>query len=79
VSSANLPTTHLQPGDQILLVPLGGAAKTADETTYSATVVDIGAEGSSLVLHIAVPVDLAPLLVTLNATGGFGIVLKPGN
>jgi hypothetical protein len=81
VSGSNLPTTHLQPGDQILLVPLGGAVKTADQTTYTATVVDVGASGSdgSLVLHIAVPVDLAPTLVTLNAAGGFGIILKPGN
>jgi len=51
----NLPTAHLAPGDTILLVPLRTSADTANQTTYTATVVDIGVNGSGAILHIAVP------------------------
>jgi hypothetical protein len=80
IHATNLPALRLHPGDQILLVPLGGSDK-ATGSTYTATVVDVGTigNGGDTELHVAVPANLAPTLVTLNADGGLGIVLKAGN
>jgi hypothetical protein len=81
VGASNLPAAHLSPGDQILLVPLGAGAAKASQPSYSATVIDVSASGSDggLVMHVAVDADLAPTIVTLNASGGLGVVLKSGN
>jgi hypothetical protein len=82
--STSLPATHLHPGDQIALVPLQtnstpSAAQRTDQ--FPGTVVDVGTPGNdgTLVLHVAVDADDAATIVTLNANGGLGVVLKPEN
>ena len=42
------------------------------------TTLQVGSDGA-VVMHIAVAADLAPTVVTENASGGFGVYLKPGN
>jgi len=87
VKAANLPAAHLQPGDAIELVPLpsgstsgSGSTSASAGTTYDATVVDVATSGNdgAVVIHVAVPANLAATIVTQNANGGLGIVLKAG-
>lgn len=84
IKAVNLPALALHPGDQVLVVSTATAAGgDATEATapqqFPATVVDAyGQPGEgTVVLHLAVAVELAPAIAKLAATGDVALVLRP--